>query len=82
MSLNNDKLRKRVFEFIKVQPGYMHEEREKILSFFKNGTFTVIYGNRGMAGIIGIGKNIDLAFTDFVSSWEKLNGFEWLKKNK
>jgi hypothetical protein len=35
-----------------------------------------------MAGIMGPGKDIDLAFGDFVKSWNDLNGFDGLKRIK
>jgi hypothetical protein len=35
-----------------------------------------------MAGIMGFGKDIDLAFADFERSWKQLSGFEWIEKNR
>lgn len=35
-----------------------------------------------MIGSGGIGKPVDLAFEDFVTSWCQLKGFEWTQKNR
>jgi len=82
MSDKKDKLRKQVMNFIRSQPGYKQEKQEHLWLTFENETYIVRYGKDEMAGIMGFGKDIDLAFADFERSWKQLNGFEWIKKNQ
>ena len=71
MSAKKEKLRKKVAEFLKAQPGHNPEEQEKLWASCKNDeSCTVIYGKDEMAGIMGIGETVDLAFADF-KEWEK-----------
>jgi L-arabinose isomerase len=76
-------LKKRVIEFVKSQEGYDETEHEKLRAFCENkNTFAVTYGDNIVEGIAGFGETPDLAFEDFVRSWNELNGFEWLRNNK
>ena len=83
MSDEKEKLKRRVIEFVKAQPGYDEQVHEQLRAFCddKEG-YTVIYGNDEMSGIMGLGETPGLAFKDFERSWEELNGFTWIEKNR
>ena len=82
MSLTKDKLRKKVLGFIEAQPGYLQQKQEKLWLNFEKEGFIIIYGTNEIIGIWGFGYSIDSAYDDFVKSWIRLKGFEWIEKNK
>jgi hypothetical protein len=76
-------LKQRVIDFVKSQEGYDQTEHEKLAAFCENkDAFAVTYGHNMVEGIGGFGETPDLAFEDFVRSWNNLNEFEWLGNNK
>ena len=42
----------------------------------------VIYGDNLWSGIAGTGETPDLAYSDFLRSWDRYKGFEWIDKNR
>jgi hypothetical protein len=83
MKDEKEKLKQRVLEFVKTQKGYNEKNYEKLQAFCENKkTYCVIYGEGLQTGIAGYGDTTELAFDDFVRSWNQFNGFEWINKNK
>jgi len=78
-----EKLKQRVMDYVRSQPGYNAKDHEALDAFCEDKeNYMVIYGEDLMAGIAGVGETPDLAFNDFVRSWKELNGFDWIKKNR
>ena len=83
MSDKKEDLKRRVLEFVKGQPGYDEKKHEKLDAFCEDkNTYMVIYGDNLWSGIAGTGDTPDLAYSDFVRSWERYKGFEWIDKNR
>ena len=83
MKDDKEKLKQRVIEFVKMQKGYNENDHEKLEAFCEDkDTYGVIYGEDLQAGIAGFGDTAELAFEDFVRSWNRFNGFEWINKHK
>jgi hypothetical protein len=83
MSDKKDLLKKRVLEFVKEQPGYNEKKHEKLDAFCEDeDTYMVVYGDNFWSGIAGQGSTPELAYIDFVTSWDRYKGFVWIEKNQ
>jgi len=83
MKSEQEKLKQRVLEFVKTQKGYNEKDHEKLRAFCEDkNTYGVVYGEDIQTGIAGFGDTPELAFDDFVRSWNQFNGFEWIIQNK
>ena len=83
MSDKKEALKRRVLEFVKAQAGYDEKKHEKLDAFCEDkDTYMVIYGENLWSGIAGTGITPDLAYNDFIRSWERYKGFDWIEKNR
>ncbi len=83
MKNDKEKLKQRVLDFVKMQKGYNAKNYEELEAFCEDeDTYGVVYGEDLQAGIAGFGDTAELAYDDFVRSWNQFNGFEWIKDYK
>lgn len=83
MAEENEKVKIKILDFVKAQPGYSVAKHAKLTGFCEdNDPYLVVYGENLWDGIGGFGTTPELAYYDFIRSWRHLNGFEWIEKNR
>lgn len=78
-----EETKSKVIEFLKSQPGYEKIKDEPVSVIFgESDGFFILVGQNLQVGVGGFGRTLELAFEDFVNSWNHFKGVEWIEKNR